>query len=66
MSFNEYKSEVSKRLLNYGYTTDEIKKFVSRPKIDKVLRTNYERYTEKHMAGCEPIATASCLDMMYE
>ena len=66
MSFNEYKSAVSKELLKYGYTTDEINKFVNKANIDKVIRTNYEQYTGKRKAGCEPTATASCLDMMYE
>ena len=66
MSFNEYKSAVAKELLDYAYTKEEIDKFLSKPKITKVLRDNYEEYSEQGTAGCEPIATASCLDMMYE
>lgn len=66
MSFNEYKSAVAKELLDYAYTKEEIDKFLSKSKIAKVLRENYEEYSEQGTAGTEPIATASCLDMMYE
>ena len=66
MSFNEYKSAVAKELLDYAYTKEEIDKFLNKPKIDKVLRENYEEFSEQGTAGCEPVATASCLDMMYE
>ena len=66
MSFNDYKSEVAKELLDYGYTKEEIDEFLSKPKIDKVVRDTYEEFSEQGTAGCEPIAMASCLDMMYE
>ena len=66
MSFNEYKSAVAKELLDYAYTKEEIDKFLSKSNIEKVLRENYAEYSEQGTAGCEPIATASCLDMMYE
>ena len=66
MSFSEYKNEVAKELLDYSYTKEEIEKFLNKPKIEKVMRDNYEEYSEQGTAGTEPIATASCLDMMYE
>ena len=66
MSFNEYKSAVAKELLNYAYTKAEIDKFLVKPKIDKVMRDNYREFSEQGTAGTEPVATASCLDMMYE
>ena len=66
MKFNDYKSAVAKELLDYSYTEKEINEFLNRPKIAKVLRENYEEYSEQGTAGCEPTATASCIDMMYE
>ena len=66
MSFNEYKSAVAKELLDYGYTKEEIDKFINKPKIAKTVRETYEEYSEDGTAGCESVAVASCLDMMYE
>lgn len=66
MSFNEYKSAVAKELLDYAYTKEEIDKFLTKPKINKAMRDNYREFSERGTAGTEPIAMASCLDMMYE
>ena len=66
MSFNEYRSAVAKELLDYGYTKIEIEKYISKSDIDDIIRKRYTEYSEGGTAGCEPIAMASCLDMMYE
>lgn len=66
MSFVEYRNQVIKELsTTYGYTKEQVDKFLSKKNIDDTLRTNYARYSEQKFAGCEPKATASCLDMMY-
>ncbi len=64
-AFDEYLAVVKRFFLEYDYTIDETEEFFNRPEIHNVLRSNYEEFI-RGIAGCEPRATASCLDLMYD
>ena len=64
-TYDEYLAVVKRLFLEYDYTSDETKEFLNRPEIHSILRSNYEEYI-RGIAGCDPRATASCLDLMYD
>ena len=64
-TYDEYIAVVKRLFLEYDYTIDETEEFFNRPEIHNVLRSNYEEFI-RGIAGCEPRATASCLDLMYD
>lgn len=64
-TYDEYLMVVKNLFLDYEYTVEESRLFFSKPEIQDVLHQNYKGFCEG-IAGCEPRATASCLDLMYE
>ena len=65
MSYNDFVNEVKNILADkYGYSADKSAKVLKDADSVKVLRTNYNAYNDKKYAGSNPLATASCIDMM--
>lgn len=64
-TYDEYLNVIKRLFLEYEYTVEERDEFFARPDIQEMLKGNYKVYCEG-VAGCEPRATASCLDLMYE
>ena len=66
MRFKEFRDEIKTRLVNlYGYTEEETEEYLNCSSTLQVLIKNYEKYTRFGECACSPIATSSCLDMMY-
>ena len=65
MRFKQFRNEVKEHLQKYGYSEEEIEDYLSESVSLQVLINNFEAYTRHGMPGCEPCATASCLDLMY-
>lgn len=61
----EYLNVIKRLFLEYDYTVEERDEFFARGNIQEMLKGNYKEYCEG-IAGCEPRATVSCLDLMYE
>ena len=64
-TYDEYLNVIKRLFLEYDYTVEERDEFFARGNIQEILKSNYKEYCEG-IAGCEPRATASCLDLMYE
>ncbi len=64
-SYDEYIAVIKRLFLEYEYTVEERDEFFGRPNIQEMLKSHYEEFCEG-IAGCEPRATANCLDLMYE
>ena len=64
MSYAEFVKLVRDNFKKCGdYTDKETDDFLA--KNEKMLREHYEGFTNDNIAGYSPIATASCLDMMF-
>ncbi len=64
-TYDEYIAVIKRLFLEYEYTVEERDEFFDRPNIQEMLRNHYKEFC-KGIAGCEPSATANCLDLMYE
>lgn len=64
-TYDEYIAVIKRLFLEYEYTVEEREEFFSRSNIQEMLRNHYKEFC-KGIAGCEPSATANCLDLMYE
>ena len=65
MRFEEYRATVRSCFKEYSYSEDEIEAYFSKAKTMELLIKGFEGYTRYGVAGYEPPAVASCLDMMY-
>lgn len=66
MRFKEYREQVRGCFEEYSYSGTEIDAYFSKTKTLELLIESFEGYTRYGVAGYEPPAVASCLDMMYE
>lgn len=66
MRFKEYREIVKITFMECGYTEEEAEEFLKKPDILQLLVDHYEGYTRFGIGGYSPIATGSCLDLMYE
>ncbi|MBR6404271.1 MAG: hypothetical protein IKS48_12890 [Eubacterium sp.] len=64
-TYNEYLDVIKRLFLKYDYSVEEREEFFSRSDIQEMLKSHYREFCEG-IAGCEPRATANCLDLMYE
>ena len=65
MRFKEYREQVRRCFEEYSYSGAEIDAYFSKTKTLELLIESFEGYTRYGVAGYEPPAVASCLDMMY-
>ena len=64
MSYAEYVNAVKDNFKKVGgYSDSEADAFLS--KNEQMLRKHYDGFNNRNVAGYSPVATASCLDMMY-
>lgn len=65
MRFEEYRAQVRSYFEEYSYSEDEINVYFSKAKTLELLIKSFEGYTRYGVAGYDPPAVASCLDMLY-